>query len=241
MGGVVSLSRDIKSRSDELITINNPKSPVSEAYRAMRTNISFLSPDKALKSIVVTSSGAGEGKSLTLANFAITLVQNEQNVIIIDADLRKPMQHRFFNKTNFEGLSNILTDEIGFEDGLRKTDIDGLRIISSGVIPPNPAELLASKRMSDVIEKACKEADLVLIDAPPAIAVTDAAILANKTDGVILVIASHETHADALLKAKENLDNAHANILGTVLNKYPIHHRSNYYSYYYYYGQNRKI
>ena len=174
-----------------MIVKHNPKSPASEAYRFIRTNISFLSPDNPLTKIAITSSGPSEGKSLTIANLAISMAQNGKKVIIIDADMRKPMQHKFYDLPNFEGLSNILTNEIDFEDGLRETGIDGLQLITTGTIPPNPAELLNSKRMEEIIKRADKEADMVFIDTPPVIAVTDAAVLSNKVDGVILLSLIH--------------------------------------------------
>ncbi|MEJ6951727.1 CpsD/CapB family tyrosine-protein kinase [Natronospora cellulosivora (SeqCode)] len=229
------LSRQaLKSRKNELIVKNNPKSPVAEAYRNIRTNLSFLSPDKPLKTLLFTSSGTAEGKSLTLVNIALSMVQNGKKVIIIDADLRKPMQHKFFEMSNFTGLSSILTGEIELENGLRETGIEGLQLISTGVIPPNPAELLNSRRMEKLLKEAEEVADIILIDSPPVIAVTDAAVLANKVDGVILVIASHQTDKEILIKSQETLERVHANILGVVLNKYPAHEDGKYLHYYYY-------
>ncbi|MEC9488875.1 MAG: CpsD/CapB family tyrosine-protein kinase [Halanaerobium sp.] len=229
-------TRGVRSRDNELITRTHPKSSVSEAYRRIRTNISFLSPDKPLKAIALTSCGAKEGKSLTTVNLAISMAQNGKKVIIIDADLRKPMQHRFFEMTNFNGLSSILTGEIEFAEGLRETGIDNLWLISTGITPPNPAELLASRKMEETLAEAKEFADYILIDTPPAIAVTDAALLGNKVDGVIIVVASHETHEEMLQKSQEVLEKARANIIGTILNKYPVHTESSYYYQYYYYG-----
>jgi len=235
------LSRqELKSRSNELIVLNNPKSPVTEAYRSIRTNLNFMSPDKPLKTLIVTSSAAAEGKSLTLVNLALSIAQNGKQVIIIDADLRKPMQHKFFEMTNFNGLSSILTGEISFDEALRETSVEGVSLISTGVIPPNPAELLASRKMEEILKRAHEEADMVLIDTPPVIAVTDASILANKVDGVILVVASHQTHDQILVKSQEILERAKANIIGVVLNKYPVHQENHYY-HYYYYGHRRKV
>lgn len=230
----------LKTRNNELIVKHNPKSPASEAYRSIRTNISFLSPDNPLTKIAITSSGPSEGKSLTIANLAISMAQNGKNVIIIDADMRKPMQHKFYDLPNFEGLSNILTGEIDFEDGLRETGIDGLQVITTGTIPPNPAELLNSKRMEEIIKRADKEADMVFIDTPPVIAVTDAAVLSNKVDGVILIVASHQTEESMIVRAKEQLDKVNANIIGTIITKYPVNSRGGYYDYYYYYGNSFK-
>jgi len=225
----------LKSRKEELLVLNNPKSPVAEAFRQIRTNLSFISPDEPLQTVLFTSSAPSEGKSSILANLAVSMVQNGNKVIIIDADLRKPMQHKFFEMTNFNGLSNVLSGEIDFATGLRETGIDGLKLISAGSIPPNPAELLASRKMEEILAKARAEADLVFIDTPPVVAVTDAAVLASKVDGTLLIVASHQTEQEILKKAKELLVNARANILGVILNKYPVH-QLNRYHYYHYYG-----
>ncbi|MCK8827675.1 CpsD/CapB family tyrosine-protein kinase [Natroniella acetigena] len=225
-----------RNRSDELIVEYDPKSPAAEAYRTLRTNISFLSPDDPLTKISLSSSGPSEGKSLTVANLAISMAQNNKDVIVIDADLRKPMQHKFYGMTNFAGLSNVLTGEIGFAEGLQETGIDGLRLLTTGTIPPNPSELLNSKKMEEVIKQAEAESDMLIIDTPPVIAVTDTAILATKVDGILLVIASHEAEQDMVVKAKEQLDKVQANVIGTVLNKYPIDKGRGYQNYYYYYG-----
>lgn len=228
----------LRSRKHELIVHNNPKSPVTEAFRNIRTNLSFISPDNPLRVIALTSSIAAEGKSLVLANLAISMAQNRKKVIIIDGDMRKPMQHKFFDQPNYNGLSNILTGEIAFEEGLRETGIDGVKLITTGAIPPNPAELINSRRMEELIKKAREEADLVFIDTPPVVAVTDAAILSDKVDGTILVVASHQTDQSIMLKAKDILDKAHARILGVILNKYPAHQSQNYQ--YYYYGESSR-
>lgn len=225
--------QSLKSRKDELIVHKNPKSLVTEAFRNIRTNLSFLSPDHPLKTVVITSSAASEGKSFVLANIAISKAQIGKSVIIIDADMRKPMIHRFFDLTNTSGLSNILSGEVELMEGLKDTGIKGVRVITAGNIPPNPAELLGSRKMEEVLKMACNEADIVFVDTPPVIAVTDAAIVSNKVDGTILVTASHQTDRNALLKAEEILTKAKARILGVVLNKYPLHHnRSNEYYYY---------
>lgn len=219
-----------------MLVLNNPKSPVAEAFRQIRTNLNFISPDRPIETILVTSSGPAEGKSMVLANLAIAMVQNGKKVIVIDADLRKPMQHKFYEMANFNGLSNILTGEIDFATGLRETGIEGLRLISAGQVPPNPAELLGSRKMEEVLVQAKAEADLVFIDTPPVVAVTDAAVLASKVDGTLLIVASHQTEQEILKKAKELLVNARANILGVILNKHPVHQYNKYQYYYNYYG-----
>jgi len=236
MEGVEILNRKEEIRDDELITKYNPKSPAAEAYRSLRTNISFLSPDQPLKTIVLTSSNPGEGKSLTVANLAISIAQTGKRVIIIDADLRKPTQYRFFRMTNHTGLSKILTDKIEFDEGLRTTKIKGVQL-SSGPIPPNPAELIGSAKMKEVIKTARAKADLVLIDTPPVIAVTDTTVLADKVDGFVLVVAAQMTSKEVLIKARETLDKVRANVIGTVLNRDTIYYGNEKYYDYYYYGE----
>ncbi|MCG8514879.1 MAG: CpsD/CapB family tyrosine-protein kinase [Halanaerobiales bacterium] len=236
------LNRQIlKSRRDDLIVHLNPKSPVAEAYRGIRTNLSFISPDRPLQTLLITSSGAAEGKSMTLVNLAISIAQGGKRVMIIDADLRKPMQHKFFDLTNFSGLSNILTGEDSLEDELRETGIEGVSLLSTGVIPPNPSELLSSKRMENLLEAASRKVDLVLIDAPPVMPVADAVILGSKVDGVVLVVASNRTHQQMLLKTRENLDRVNARIIGTIFNWYPLKNNRSNYNYYHYYSEGRKV
>jgi len=228
--------QDLKTRHEELIVEHSPKSPVSESYRNLRTNLSFLRPDEPLTKIAVTSSTPKEGKSLTVANLAISMAHNEQKVLIIDADLRKPMQHKFYDLPNYEGLSNILTGELSFSEAVQETGIERLNLISTGFIPPNPAELLSSHRMEEVIERAEEEFDFVMIDTPPVVAVTDAAILGTKLDGVLLVVASHQTERGMLEKSTDKLRKANVDLIGTVLNKHPVGDGSGYDTYYYYYG-----
>jgi len=228
------MSSNNYSRINEIIVEKHPKSPISESFRSIRTSLNYISPDNPLKSILITSSKESEGKSLITANLATTIAQNNKKVIIIDTDMRKPMQHKLFEMTNFSGLSNILMNEISFEEGLRNTHIKNVKLISTGTIPPNPSELLDSKSMENVIEKAKEIADFVLIDSPPVVPVTDSTLLSKKTDGVLLVVASHETENEILKKAVEKLKFVKANIIGTILNKYPINKNSYYDKYYYY-------
>src|SRR6056297_1471136 len=172
-GRSFSMDDNLKNRQDELITTRHPKSPVAESFRSIRTNLNFISPDDPLESMLITSSGSGEGKSLISSNVAVSLAQNGKKIIIIDADMRKPMQHRFFAAPNLKGLSNILTGEIEFRDGLIETDIEGLELITAGSIPPNPSELLDSHKMEEVLTAAKERADMVIVDTPPVLAVTD--------------------------------------------------------------------
>jgi len=218
----------------QLITIDNPRSPITEQYRTLRTNIEFSSVDKEYKTIVVTSSSPAEGKSTTVANLAVTFAQQGKKVLLIDADLRKPTVHYTFNLKNVRGLTNVLTKQTILTDSVQSTEVEHLSVLTCGPIPPNPAELLGSEAMSLFIETAKAQFDVVLFDTPPVLAVTDAQILANKVDGSILVISSGNTEQDAARKSKDLLESAKANIIGVVLNRKKAKDSQ----YYYYYGHN---
>ncbi|WP_010648194.1 CpsD/CapB family tyrosine-protein kinase [Oceanobacillus massiliensis] len=216
-----------------LITKLNPKSPISEQYRTIRTNIQYASVDETIKSLLVTSSGPGEGKSTTIANLAVVYAQTGKKVLLIDADLRKPTVHYTFRLDNLRGLSNILVGETTLNDSVNRTDVENLDVISCGPIPPNPSELLASRKMDAFLREATDAYDIVIFDTPPVLAVTDAQIMANIVDGSLLVVRSGQTNIEAATKAKEALEPAKAKLLGTVLNG-----REKKASNYYYYGTN---
>lgn len=218
-----------------LITLEQSKSPISEAYRTLRTNVQFTSVDSKTKKIMITSSGPREGKSTTVANLAVSIAQAGKSVLVIDADLRNPTQHKLFQLGNFEGLSNFLVQHEEGQNYLKETTVPGVKVLTGGPIPPNPAELVGSQRMKRLIEDVSEQFDVVLIDTPPIIAVTDAAIIAQEVDGVILVLASGEVNKEYAQRAKEQLDKVGAKILGAVINKADMK-TSEYYYYYYYHG-----
>jgi len=191
--------------------------------------------DTTTKKIMITSSGPREGKSTTAANLAVSIAQSGKSVLIIDADLRNPTQHKLFELSNLEGLSSFLVQDQDSQVFIKETAIPGVSVLTGGPIPPNPAELVGSKRMKKLIEDVSERFDVVLLDTPPIIAVTDAAILAQEVDGVILVLASGEVNKDYAQRAKEQLDKVGAKILGAVLNKADMK-TSDYYYYYYYHG-----
>ena len=215
----------------KLITALNPKSPISEQYRTIRTNIQFSSVDSEIRTILVTSSGPSEGKSLTVANLAVTFAQQGKKVLLVDADLRRPMVHHIFNQANTYGFTNVLTRQMPLEAAVKNVEAANLSVLTSGPIPPNPAELLSSKAMEMFFVHATEQYDVVLFDAPPVVAVTDAQILANKCDGTILVVYSGKTEKEMAVKAKELLRSAKGKLLGVVLN-----HKEMKDSNYYYYG-----
>ena len=224
-----------------LVTHYNPKSPVAEAYRILRTNLNFAGLDRPFKTLLITSAGPSDGKSTTLGNLGIAMAQAGVATLIIDCDLRKPMQHKIFNQHNLKGFTNLLVDRsVTGEELIRDTEIPRLKLLTSGPIPPNPSELLASKRTFQVIEELQEKFQLILIDSPPVAAVADAAILAAKVDGVIVVIRSHVTRLDLATQAKSLLDKANANILEEVLNGVPMSGDDYYYYYYYGHGNTKK-
>lgn len=202
----------------QLIAHNNPKLPISEQYRLIRTNILFSSVDKQLKTIMVTSPEPAEGKSTTVANLAIVLAQQGKSVLLVDADLRKPSIHYAFHISNIYGLTSVLTKRATIGIAISESYVPHLHVLTSGPIPPNPSELLNSNAMETLIQELQVQFDYVLFDTPPVLAVTDAQVLANKCDGVVMVVASGKTQKEQALKAKELLEKAKSPLLGVVVN-----------------------
>jgi non-specific protein-tyrosine kinase len=201
-----------------LIALRDPRSPVSEAYRTLRTNLMFSSLDKPLHTLLVTSTAPDEGKSTTIANLAVIMAQAEQRVILVDCDLRRPGLHTVFGLSNERGLTSVILEQGEAPLPLQETSVPGLHLLSSGPLPPRPADLLGSRRMEALIERLRAEADIVLFDTPPVTAVTDAAVLATRMDGVLLVLQSGKTRRDRAREARRLLEKVKANIVGVVLN-----------------------
>ncbi len=221
----------------KLITQKNPKSPISEAFRTLRTNIQFSSIDKEIRTIVFTSSTPGEGKTTVAANLATSIALGDKKVLIIDCDLRRPRLHKLYQIPNIEGLTNVLMGDKSLEEVEYKgrEESGSLSILTSGPLPPNPSELLSSVKMRDFLEDVKSKFDMIILDSPPIGLVTDSAILSTIVDGTILVIAAGQTEVEAVQRSKELLDKVNANIIGAVINKIPIGKRGAYkYSYYQY-------
>ena len=206
--------------SIDLITITEPRSPVSEAYRSLRTNLSFYSLDKPLRTLVVTSPAPNEGKSTTVANLAVTMAQSGRATILVDCDLRRPQQHTLFGLENTRGFTNVILEE-GSELPLLETGVEHLRLLPAGVKPPNPADILGTQQVDRVLELLLAEAEFVLFDVPPVIGVADAAIIGAKVDGVLLVIKAGKTKRDQAEQAKEILEKARVHIVGATLTNAP--------------------
>jgi capsular exopolysaccharide synthesis family protein len=217
---------------DRLMTEMPAQSLISESYRGLRSAISFAAVDEPIKTLIVSSSNKGEGKSLTSVNLAIAMALDRRHVILVDADLRRPNIHRLLRLEQSPGLSDLLVDRVPLEDALQETAVEGLQVITSGPRPPDPAELLNSARMRDLIKQLSKIADIVIFDTPPCIPVTDAQVLATKVNGVVLVLEVGEARKGALRHAKGLFDQARARTLGLVFNKVGQGGSQGYYYYY---------
>jgi capsular exopolysaccharide synthesis family protein len=221
--------------TSRLAAYHLPRSPVAEAYRVLRTNLNFAAIDSGLRTVLVTSASPGEGKSTTAANLAVVMAQAGKHVIVVDADLRRPTLHRLFEAGNNQGLTTALLDsQTSPANHLQESLVSGLRLLTSGPLPPNPAELLNSQRMHQLVESLQNEADLVIFDTPPVLTVADASILAAQVAGCVLVVGAGETRRDGLVQAAETLHKAGATLYGVVMNRVRTG-RSGYYNYYYRY------
>lgn len=205
----------------DLITLTQPRSTAAEAYRTLRTNLTFFGAlDRPVETLVVTSAGPGEGKTQVLANLAVTMAQGERRTILVDADLRLPTLHELFDVSNERGLTTMILEQQAVDEPpLLDVGVENLRLMPSGPLPPNPADILGSGRMERVIDVLRDRADIVLFDAPPVVVVTDAAVLGTKVDGVLLVVSAGRTRRDHAERAKELLERVHVRILGAVLNE----------------------
>ena len=225
--------------SEKIITHFAPKDPISEAYRTLRTNIQFARLDKRIRAMLVSSAGPKEGKSLTVINLATTFAQMGERTVVVDADMRRPTQHHLFGIDREPGLTTLLSrKDLTIRDVVHTTEVDNLFIIPGGGSVPNPAELLASQRMNEQIDQLMDEYGMVVFDTPPVVAVTDAALLSRKVDGVTLVCKWGQTDRHLLLHAVDLMRKVEANMVGVILNNIDVYHRygsyGHYYHYYYY-------
>jgi tyrosine-protein kinase Etk/Wzc len=218
-----------------LITHADPRSPVAEAYRSLRTNLAFARAQQAPQAIVVASPGPSDGKSTTAANLAITFAQQGQRTLLIDADLRRAVLDKAFRAERSPGLTELIIGDATLEQVMHQTEVPNLSLISSGRFPPNPAELLGSSRMQEVLHRAKAEFDVVLLDSPPLLAVTDAAVLSTMVDGVILVIRTERTKREAVRRALGHIRSVRGRLLGAVLNDVDLRSGAYYGSYGHYY------
>lgn len=202
-----------------LITLNDPRSPAAEAFQSLRTNLEFSGLNQSLRAILLTSADAAHDvvrdKSLAVANLAVVIAQAGDRVLLVDGDLRRPQQHEIFGLSNSRGLATWLAE--GGEPPAQKSAVEGLSVLTAGPAPANPIALLSTKRLESALEQLRAAADYVLIDAPPILAVTDAALWAGKVDGVVLLISAGGTKRDHAQRAKAVLEKVQARVLGAVL------------------------
>ena len=232
----------VKAASAALVTQHSPKSPISEAFRTLRTNIHFADPDRKIVSLLITSAGPSEGKSTIVCNLALTMANIERKTLLIDCDLRKPNVHNFFEFERDPGLTSVLSHEASWRDVMRGTTVDNLFVIPSGPIPPNPTEMLGSRQMKELLAELTKEFDMILFDSPPVLAVTDAAVLNSAVDATLLVVELGRSRGSGVVRAIALLEKVKANLLGIVTNNIFAGYKYDYgyYSYYYYYSTDGK-
>jgi capsular exopolysaccharide synthesis family protein len=227
-----------RNNMPQLFAVSQSRSLVAEAYRTLRTNLQFSSLDTPLRSLVVTSAVATEGKTTTAANLAVVMAQAGKRVVLVDGDLRRPSAHRLFDLSNETGLTTALVEDLSALSGfLRETGIENLRVLTAGPVPPNPQELLGSQRMEDLLHKLEEEADIVVLDTPPTLVVADANVLSTRTDGALVVVNTGRTRRAAVQQAVDGLRQVGAHLLGGVLNMVDTRGgRSSYYYYSHYYA-----
>lgn len=216
-----------------IISYNDPKSVISEQYRAIRTNIEYSNVDQNTKTILVTSSDKNEGKTTTVSNLAVSFANLNKKVLLIDCDLRNASIHKMFRLNNIYGLTDILAKDRAVDKCIQKTELENLYVLTAGSTPPNPAEILSSEKMKNLIEDLKNIYDYIFIDTPPIGLVTDAGVLSSFIDGVVLVVKSESVEKKYLEETKKKLDAVDARILGAILNSYKSEQKDyNYYSYY---------
>jgi capsular exopolysaccharide synthesis family protein len=208
------------SLSPRLVVLDDPRSFGAEAYRVLRNNLHYANPDVPLRRVLVTSAAPGEGKSTTAANLAVAMAQSERSVLLVEGDLRRPSVHTIFRQPNSPGLSSYLVGDSLLAAVLLKSAVPNLSLVVSGPIPPNPAELLASRRMRDFLDTVSERFDFVILDSPPALATSEACALAPHVDGVLLVVDSGRTPEVAVRRTRERLEAVHGRILGAILNRF---------------------
>lgn len=215
---------------------DKPKSIVSEKLRGIRSNIMFSNAEE-IKSVLITSEKTAAGKSIVSANIAITYAQAGYKTLIIDGDMRKPTQHYHFETSNYDGLSNLIIGKSEFDKAIRATRVDNLDLLTSGPVPPNPSELIASKNFRKIFEVLQDEYDFILIDTPPIVSVTDAQVFLQYVPNCVMVIDAQKNNKNEVKKAKQLIEQADGHVIGAVLNKTAEEKSSNYY---YYYGEDSK-
>lgn len=238
-----------ETQNGQLVTIEQPRAPIAESFRSLRTNLQYASVDFPIRTLLVTSPSPSDGKTTIASNLGIVLAQSGRRVVLVDADLRRPRVHKVFNLSNRSGMSNVFVQSpLSLDGSLQKTEIENLFVMPSGEMPPNPSELLGSGKMFEILSLIREQTDVTIIDSPPVMAVTDSAVLAPRVDGVLLVVKPGVTKLAVAAQAVEQLSRVNANILGVVLNEVDFsksrysyyQYKGYYYSYSAYYGDGKK-
>jgi capsular exopolysaccharide synthesis family protein len=209
----------IEKQKRTIIAYSNPDSLIAEQFRSIRTNIHFLTEKGKKKVLLITSPGKGEGKSTTAANIAVSMAQQKEKVLIIDANLREPSLHSIFKLSNSVGLTDVLTGKSTLEEAVNRTEIGRLEVLTSGAVPYNPAELLGSDLLADLLQKVLERYDFILVDSTSVNEVADTKVLANKCDGVILVVSKGFSKSAKVVETKRALEFAQAKLMGVILNE----------------------
>jgi capsular exopolysaccharide synthesis family protein len=227
----------------QILNFAGDDSVITESYRSLRTNLSFVSPDHPLHAVIVTSAGPGEGKSLTTVNCATAYAQMGKKTLLVDTDLRRPVVHHFFDMRREPGFSDLFGENLDYSAVIRPSGKENLDVITAGIFTPNPAELIGSHKMTQHIEYFKKNYEMIFFDTPPIVAVTDATLLGKKVDGVLLVIKSHHSDREFVSRALMTLNNVGVKVWGAILNDIDLTHRYSsygYYKYYYHYYKSKK-
>lgn len=217
-----------RSAARRLVVRSNPQSITTEQYRTIRTNINFSMPGPDTQTILFTSASKEEGKSTTSCNMAIVFAEAGKRVLLVDADMRRPTLHHTFQMPNKIGLSNLLLNKGRLQDSVKRSGVPGLDLLLCGQIPPNPAELLSTPKLDDLLDEMKSKYDIVIIDSPPLLSVTDSKILANKCDATVLVVNTGKSEKESIVKARDALVTSKAFIMGVVMNNYQVA-KDNYY------------
>ncbi|MCC6756071.1 MAG: polysaccharide biosynthesis tyrosine autokinase [Solirubrobacterales bacterium] len=241
MLSVIGRSQNVKTAHDQIFVLSDPHSSLAEAVRLLRTNLEFAAATADIQSLSVTSSSPGDGKSTVAANLAVSMAQSGFTTILVDADLRRPTQHKIFEVRNDRGMTNLLTNpNMDWKEAATQVAHTNLWVLTSGPVPPNPADLLSSSRLPALVKHLEEQADVIIFDTPPILAVSDPLIVATQVDGVLLVASSGATRIDALQRSLDALPDESVRTLGIVLNKHASRSSSDYYYTYSYYGPDKK-
>lgn len=240
--GIIPSMRDAKGamvRNPDRYVLENPNSTVAECVRTVRTNLLFMAPERELRSMLVTSAGPREGKTSTVVNIGATMAYAGSKILLVDSDLRRPRLHKVFDMTNDRGLTNMILDpDVAIDEVIQESGVDGMQVMCSGPLPPNPAELLQTKGFRRTLARLLETYDRVIFDSPPVVAVTDAQVLGMQLDGAMLVVRAGQTTRDMLANAKRLLSDVNVHVLGALLNNLDVTRRGYGQYYYRYYRQN---